>query len=73
MRLVHSTVNHKFNFLNLETGSHTQNIESLWNKLKLKLKNLKGVDKIFLEDYVCEWMWKDNISSGDFTALYKLL
>ena len=73
MRFVHSTVNHKFNFVNPETGFHTQNIESLLNKLKLRLKNLKCEDEFFLKDYICEWMCKDNISSGRFTSLYKLL
>lgn len=32
----HFIVNHNFNLVNSETRTHTQNIESLWNKLKKK-------------------------------------
>ena len=35
---IHQTVNNNYNFICLETGAHTQKIESYWNKVKLKLK-----------------------------------
>ena len=33
----HLTVNHSLNFLDPDTGSHTQNIENLWWQIKRKL------------------------------------
>ena len=34
----HGTVNHHLRFIDPTTGVHTQNIESLWNKLKRRMK-----------------------------------
>lgn len=38
MQMNHVTINYTFNFMNSKTGVHTQNIESLWNKLKKRIK-----------------------------------
>ena len=37
----HSTVNHSQNFV-APSGVHTQNIESYWNRTKIKLKHMRG-------------------------------
>ena len=39
----HSTVNHSVHFVDPITGVHTQNIESYWNRVKYKIKKMKGV------------------------------
>ncbi|XP_066936947.1 uncharacterized protein [Clytia hemisphaerica] len=55
----HDTVNHTYNFVDPLTGAHTQNIESYWNRFKLKLKAMKGVERANLQSYMNEFMWRD--------------
>ncbi|KAG0436916.1 hypothetical protein DMUE_3977 [Dictyocoela muelleri] len=49
---LHETVNHRLNFVNLETQVHTQNIESLWSQLKDKLRKIRGVSSWELQKYL---------------------
>ncbi|KAG0438054.1 hypothetical protein DMUE_3334, partial [Dictyocoela muelleri] len=65
MGFIHKRVNHTFNFVNPLNNCHTQNIESLWNKLKRRIKNKMGVKHELLQDYLDEWMWKDNVARYD--------
>ncbi|KAG0440936.1 hypothetical protein DMUE_1409 [Dictyocoela muelleri] len=69
----HERVNHTFNFVNSLNNCHTQNIESLWNKLKRRIKNKMGVKHELLQDYIDEWMWKDNVARDYEEKLYDLL
>jgi hypothetical protein len=39
---VHLTVNHSQNFVDPDSGAHTQGIESFWNQIKRKLKYVYG-------------------------------
>ena len=57
---IHQTVNHSLYFVDPDTGLHTQNIESLWNKLKRKLKKMMGVGRGDLQSYLNRWMFVDN-------------
>lgn len=70
---VHETVNHKFNFVNPKTKVHSQHVESLWNKLKKRLKILMGVGNNDLSVLLKFWMWKDNFSQNLFENLIKFL
>ena len=59
--------------MNPVTGVYTQNVESLWNKLKKRLKKINNnkieISKLNLK----EWMWKDNFCRGDFEKVLELI
>ena len=38
----HNTVNHSLHFVDPVTGVHTQHVESYWNRVKGKLKRMRG-------------------------------
>lgn len=69
----HLTVNHSLNFVNPVNGANTQSVESLWNKLKLRLKKLMGLNVHSLGEHLFEWMWKDNIGVNKYENLINLL
>ena len=55
----HQTVNHYVTFVDNMTGAHTQNIESYWNCVKLKLKKMKGCHSHQIPSYLDEFMWRE--------------
>lgn len=55
----HETVNHSIEFVNSTTGTHTQSIESYWNRSKLKLKRMRGCHATELPSYLDEFMWRE--------------
>ena len=69
----HLTVNHQFNFVNPITGVNTQKIESLWSKLKNRLKKKKGIGRGKLKHLLNEWMWLDMYGKGNFENLLNLI
>ena len=57
----HKTVNHsdiQYKFV-ARDGTHTQAIESYWNKRKMKNKLMRGCRENHLKLYLAEWMWRD--------------
>ena len=54
----HDTVNHSIEFVS-RTGVHTQNIESYWNRVKTKLKRMKGCHEHQLASYLDEFMYRE--------------
>ncbi|KAK3746333.1 hypothetical protein QZH41_012485 [Actinostola sp. cb2023] len=55
----HRIVNHSLNFVDPVTGVHTQNMESKWNELKRKIKEMKGIAGDRLQSYLNERMWRE--------------
>ena len=55
----HSTVNHSLHFVDPATGTHTQNIESYWGRVKRRIKNMKGCHASELPSYLDEFMWRE--------------
>ena len=65
----HMTVNHSVCFVDPATGVHTQNVESYWNRVKTKLKRMKGCDSQQLSSYLDEFMWRER-HGRNATAAY---
>ena len=57
--LAHDTVNHSIEFVNPTNGVHTQNVESYWNRIKTKLKRMRGYHATELASYLDEFMWRE--------------
>ena len=55
----HSTINHSVTFIDPTTGTHTQNAESYWNRVKIKLKRMKGSHEHQLPSYLDEFIWRE--------------
>ena len=55
----HQTVNHSLHFVDPATGVHTQHIESYWNRVKTKLKRMKGCHSHQLPSYLDEFLWRE--------------
>lgn len=53
---IHCQVNHKYNFIDPETGMHTQNIELIWGSAKWRNKKHQGTSHYHLESYLTEFM-----------------
>lgn len=56
----HDTVNHSVEFVNSETGAHTQNIEASWRYMRHFLSQ-GGVHKDNLADHLSEFLWRRRV------------
>ena len=54
--------NHSVEFVDRQTGVHTQNIESYWNRTKIKQKRMRGCHKSHLVSYLDEFMWREGMA-----------
>ena len=54
----HRTVNHNLEFVAAD-GTHKQHVESYWNRVKGKLKRMKGCRAHQLPSYLDEFMWRE--------------
>ena len=54
---IHGTVNHSIEFVNSETGDHTQTIESTWRAVKRSLPR-SGTRKPFYQSYFLEFLFR---------------
>ena len=54
----HLTVNQTLNFVNPQTGAHTQSVERSWKSAKERNKRHNGTHRRMLDSYLCEWMWR---------------
>lgn len=61
----HLTVNHSHNFVDPNTGAHTQNIEANWSVAKQKNKKRCGTHRSMIDSYLCEFMWRKQLNGAD--------
>ena len=55
----HDTVSHSVEFVNSTTGTHTQTVESYWNRTKRRFKAMKGCHATMLPSYLDEFLWRE--------------
>lgn len=70
---VHERICHKREFVNNETGVHTQHIESYWNKQKNRIKIMMGVKKSVLQEFLNMFMFFDCFRENLFSEILNLL
>jgi hypothetical protein len=56
-RFIHMTVNHSCNFIDTQTGAHTNNIKAYWSSVKQKVKILNGTSRALTAGYLDEHMY----------------
>ena len=71
--LTHRTVNYSLHFVDPTTGVHTNNVESYWNRAKLKLKAMRGCTKDQLPSYLDEFMLKERFGRDQDDGFLNML
>ena len=75
----HFKVNHRYNFVDPETGVHTQTIERMWGSAKWRNKKQRGTKREYLDSYFAEFMCRlrmktfEKKEGGIFKCVLKLL
>jgi len=70
---VHLTMNHSENFIDPETGAHTQTIESLWGALKRFLRSKGRNIGPHLEEYIAEFLYRRKHDGCIFEAIVSVI
>uniref|UniRef100_A0A915D917 ISXO2-like transposase domain-containing protein n=1 Tax=Ditylenchus dipsaci TaxID=166011 RepID=A0A915D917_9BILA len=69
----HGVVFHKYNFVDPDSGDHTQSIESNWQKFKQNyIKSKFGIPDSLFTSYVNEHIWKKEFKENRMYELWKL-
>ena len=50
--IIHKVINNSLHFADPNTGVHTQNVESYWNRVKIKLRRMRGCHAHHLASYL---------------------
>uniref|UniRef100_A0A7E4V154 DDE_Tnp_IS1595 domain-containing protein n=1 Tax=Panagrellus redivivus TaxID=6233 RepID=A0A7E4V154_PANRE len=61
----HLKVNHSKNFVDPDTGVHTQKVERMWGSAKWRNKRHRGTARHHLECYLAEFAWRKHVAGED--------
>jgi len=61
----HLKVNHSMNFVDPDTGAHTQTVERMWGSAKWRNKKQRGTKRDFMETYLAEFMCRQEVKAED--------
>ena len=70
---IHKSIIHKYKFVDYIDEVHTQNIESYNNKIKPRIKEMKGIIGESRERILAEFLWLDNNFNGCFELTLNLI
>ena len=62
----HETVNHSQEYVDPNTGVHTNNIEARWNACKAKFRARWGTRRHLIPGYLDEYMWRCRRAPSDY-------
>lgn len=65
---IHQKVNHSLEFVNNQTGAHTNTIESNWYSIKKSIKS--GTTKTHYSEYFQEWLWRRRFHGQDLFHVF---
>ena len=68
----HLTVNHSLNFVDPDTGAHTQNIEDTWWVARRSLPQT-GRSRDMIENYLLEFLWRRHYRTHDSFPIFVFL
>lgn len=66
----HLTVNHSLNFVDPESGAHTQTIEGTWMHFKRRHKEELGTSRALFSTYIAQFLWRRKFCSKDAMFFY---
>ena len=69
----HFKVSHKYNFVNPDTGTQTQNIERIWGSAKWRNIKHRGTARHHLESYLAEFIWRKHVEAHIFDGLLQTI
>ena len=69
----HLTVNHHYNFVDPNTGVHTQDIEGIWKHVKFDSIRSKNIPNHVIQSYMYYYSWKMSLGKTKTNSIFKHL